>query len=247
MTYYLTYIKDIIGNNYLGINIPNGVVQPFLNELKDLIGESDYEEFTSYQQKRDHGSYHMTVINVMDYNKLSKEIGMDKFINSLESIFKYELDDIRMLGLGTSERNGNRAYYVVCESDRLDAIRKRYNLPNHDFHITLGFRHKDVFGVSKNQVIKKKDKFLKLLEIEFYKNENWNFVKNIGNFDLDPKLELIPIQISETNIKIMCGDEYIHIGYLEDGEKFWILSRYNVEEKLPRLSRTEINKIFNKD
>jgi len=247
MTYYLTYIKDIIGNNYLGINIPNGVVQPFLNELKDLIGESDYEEFTSYQQKRDHGSYHMTVINVMDYNKLSKEIGMDKFINSLESIFKYELDDIRMLGLGTSERNGNRAYYIVCESDKLDAIRKRYNLPNHDFHITLGFRHKDVFGVSKNQVIKKKDKFLKLLEIEFYKNENWNFVKNIGNFDLDPKLELIPIQISETNIKIMCGDEYIHIGYLEDGEKFWILSRYNVEEKLPRLSRTEINKIFNKD
>jgi hypothetical protein len=247
MTYYLTYIKDTIGNNYLGINIPNGVVQPFLNELKDLIGESDYEEFTSYQQKRDHGSYHMTVINVMDYNKLSKEIGMDKFINSLESIFKYELDDIRMLGLGTSERNGNRAYYVVCESDKLDAIRKRYNLPNHDFHITLGFRHKDVFGVSKNQVIKKKDKFLKLLEIEFYKNENWNFVKNIGNFDLDPKLELIPIQISETNIKIMCGDEYIHIGYLEDGEKFWILSRYNVEEKLPRLSRTEINKIFNKD
>jgi len=247
MTYYLTYIKDTIGNNYLGINIPNGVVQPFLNELKDLIGESDYEEFTDYQQKRDHGSYHMTVINVMDYNKLSKEIGMDKFINSLESIFKYELDDIRMLGLGTSERNGNRAYYVVCESDKLDAIRKRYNLPNHDFHITLGFRHKDVFGVSKNQVIKKKDKFLKLLEIEFYKNENWNFVKNIGNFDLDPKLELIPIQISETNIKIMCGDEYIHIGYLEDGEKFWILSRYNVEEKLPRLSRTEINKIFNKD
>jgi hypothetical protein len=247
MIYYITYIKDSLNQNYIGINIPNGVVQPFLNELKDLIGESDYEEFTSYQQKRDHGSYHMTVINVMDYNKLSKEIGMDKFINSLESIFKYELDDIRMLGLGTSERNGNRAYYIVCESDKLDAIRKRYNLPNHDFHITLGFRHKDVFGVSKNQVIKKKDKFLKLLEIEFYKNENWNFVKNIGNFDLDPKLELIPIQISETNIKIMCGDEYIHIGYLEDGEKFWILSRYNVEEKLPRLSRTEINKIFNKD
>ncbi len=247
MTYYLTYIKDTIGNNYLGINIPNGVIEPFLKELKDLIGESDYEEFTSYQQKRDNGSYHMTVINVMDYNRLSKEIGVDKFINSLEPIFKYELDDIRMMGLGTAERNGNRAYFVVCESDKLDAIRKRYNLPKHDFHITLGFRHKDVFGVPKNQVIKKKDKFLKLLEIEFYKNENWNFIRKIGNFDLDPKLELIPIQISETNIKIMCGDEYIHIGYLEDGEKFWIMSRYNVEEKLPRLPITEINKIFNKE
>jgi hypothetical protein len=245
MTYYLTYIRDTIGNNYLGINIPNGVVQPFLNELKDLIGESDYEEFTNYQQKRDHGSYHITIINTIDYNRLSKEIGMDKFINSLEPIFKYELDDIRMMGLGTAERNGNRAYFVVCQSDKSDAIRKRYNLPKHDFHITLGFCHKDVFGVPKNKVIEKKDKFKQLLSIEFYKNENWNFVRKIENFDLDPKLELIPIEISDTNMKIMCGKEYIHIGYLEDGEKFWIVSKYSVDEELPRLSKTEINKILN--
>ena len=142
MTYYLTYIKDTIGNNYIGINIPNGVVQPFLNELKYIVGENDYDEFVSYQQKRDHGSYHMTVINVMDYNKLSKEIGMDKFINSLEPIFKYELDDVKMLGLGTAERSGNRAYFVVCQSDSLDAVRTRFNLPKHDFHITLGFNAK---------------------------------------------------------------------------------------------------------
>jgi hypothetical protein len=247
MTYYLTYIKDSLNQNYLGINIPNGVVQPFLNELKDLIGESDYEEFTSYQQKRDHGSYHITVINAMDYNKLAKEHGISNFVNSLDSVFKYELDDIRMLGLGTAERNGNRAYFIVCESDKLDAIRKRYNLPKHDFHITLGFHHKDVFGVPKNKVIDKKDKFLKLLEIEFYKNENWNFIKKIENFDLDTNLELIPIKISETNIKLMCGNEYIHVGYLDDGEKFWIMSKYPVDEKLPRLPMTEIKKIFNKD
>lgn len=247
MTYYLTYIKDTIGNNYIGINIPNGVVQPFLNELKDIIGENDYEEFVSYQQKRDHGSYHMTVINVMDYNKLSKEFGMDKFINSLEPIFKYELDDVKMLGLGTAERSGNRAYFVVCQSDKLEAIRDRYNLPKHDFHITLGFKYKDVFGIPKNEVIKKKDKFLKLLEIEFYKNENWNFIKKIGNFDLDIKQELIPVSITDTNIKFMCGKEYIHVGYLEDGEKFWVVSKYPVDEELPRLSKNEINKIFNRD
>lgn len=247
MIYYITHVKDTIGNNYLGINIPESVVQPFLNELKDLIGESDYEEFTNYQKNRDHGSYHITVINVIDYNRLSKESGISNFVNSLDSVFKYEVDDIRMMGLGTAERNGNRAYFIVCESDKLAAVRTRYNLPEHDFHITLGFRHKDVFGIPKNEVIKKKDKFLKLLQIEFYKNENWNFVRKIENFDLDTKLELIPISISDTNIKIMCGNEYIHISYLEDGEKFWIMSRYNVEEKLPRLPRTEIDKIFNKN
>jgi len=104
MIYYLTYIKDTIGNNYLGIKMPEGITEPFLNELKDLIG-SDYEEFTNHQKNRDHGQHHMTVVNVMDYNRLSKEMGMDKFINSLEPIFKYEIDDIKMMVLGTAERN----------------------------------------------------------------------------------------------------------------------------------------------
>ena len=94
MICYLTYLKDSIGNNYLGISIPNGVVEPILNELKEIIGEDDYEIYTSNQQKRDHNSYHVTVINVMDYNKLSKDLGMDKFINSLEPVFKYEIDDL---------------------------------------------------------------------------------------------------------------------------------------------------------
>jgi len=245
MIYYLTYIRDTIGNNYLGINIPEGITETFLNELKDLIG-SDYDEFINYQKNRDHGQHHMTVINVMDYNRLSKEMGVDKFINSLEPIFKYEIDDIKMMGLGTAERNGNRAYFIVCQSDKLDAIRKRFNLPNHDFHVTLGFKHKDVFGVAKNEVIKKEGKFLKLLKQEFYKSDNWNFIKRIGNFELDPKAEIIPISISNNSMKVKCQDYYMDISWLDDGEKFWIVTKYSVEEELPRLSETEIAKILNK-
>jgi hypothetical protein len=247
MIYFLSHIRDTIGNNYLGIKIPDGITQPFLNELKDLIGDSDYEEFTSYQKRRDHGSYHMTVINVMDYNRLSKEMGVDKFINSLEPIFKYEIDDIKMMGLGTAERNGNRAYFIVCESEKLDAIRTRFNLPKHDFHITLGFRHKDVFGIPKNEVIKKEGKFLKLLKQEFYKSDNWNFIKRIGNFELDTKAEIIPISISNNSMKFKCQDYYMDIGWLEDGGKFWIMTKYPVDEDLPRLSETEIAKILNKN
>jgi hypothetical protein len=79
---------------------------------------------------------------------------MDKFINSLESIFHYEIDDLYMRGIGTATKNTNTTYFIVCNSDKLDAIRKRFNLPEHDFHITLGFNLKDVFGVRKNEVIK---------------------------------------------------------------------------------------------
>jgi hypothetical protein len=244
MIYYLTYLRDSIGNNYLGIKLPNGTVEPFLKELKDLIGESDYEEFTGYQQKRDNGQHHITVINVMDYNNLAKESGISNFVNSLDKVFKYEIDDIKMMGVGTAERGSNRTYFIVCKSDKLDAIRNRYNLPQHDFHVTLGFKHRDVFGVRKNEVLKKKDKFKQLLSQSFYKNENWIFLRRIENFTLDPNAEIIPISISETTAKFKVENYYIEIGYLDDGEKFWIMAKYPVNKYLPRLSLTEITKLL---
>ena len=139
MEYYLTNLKDISGNNYLGIKIENGWVEPFLNELKEILGE-DFSKYTNLQQQRDHNSYHITVINVMDYNRLTKEMGISNFINSLDLIFKYPIDDLQMLGIGTASRNENRAYFVVCRSEKLKAIRDRYGLPEQDFHITLGFK-----------------------------------------------------------------------------------------------------------
>jgi hypothetical protein len=114
MTYYINYIKDILGNN-LGVNIPNGSIQLLLNELKD-IGD-DYNLFTENQQRRDNGDYHITVINVAEYNKLSNDMGMDVFTNSLTRVFKYEIDDLKLMGIGTATRNENRAYFIVCNSE----------------------------------------------------------------------------------------------------------------------------------
>jgi hypothetical protein len=150
---YLTYLKDTIGNNYVGINVPESIVEPHLERLKEILGEEHFEIFTQNQKTRDQGHYHITVINVMDYNRLSKEMGMTNFIQSLELIFKYEIEDLEMLGVGTASKNANTAYFIVCQSDSLDAIRTRFNLPKQDFHITLGFNTKDVFGVPKNVVI----------------------------------------------------------------------------------------------
>lgn len=153
MIYYLTYLKDKIGNNYLGIDLPIDVVEPYLNELKNHLSAENFDLFTKNQQTRDHGQHHITVINVMDYNRLAKELGIDKFINSLEPIFHYEIDDLEMLGVGTATKETNQTYFVVCNSEKLDAIRNRFNLPKQDFHITIGFNPKDVFGVPKNKVI----------------------------------------------------------------------------------------------
>jgi hypothetical protein len=244
MIYYITYLKDTIGNNYLGIKFDKSVVDPFLNKLKDILTEDEYRVFTENQQKRDHGSYHMTVINVMDYNRLSKEIGTDTFVNSLEIVFDTEIDDLQMLGLGTATKNENRAYFVVCKSEKLNIIRERYELPEHDMHITLGFKWKDVFGVRKNEVIEKSSKFLKLIKQEFYKKENFNFIKQISNFDEDPELEVIPISITESHLKILIGDKIMDIGLLDGEDKLFIFTKYKKSSDVSRLPLTEIYRIL---
>jgi hypothetical protein len=58
-----------------------------------------------------------------------------------------------MRGVGTATKSGNTTYFIVCKSDKLDAIRSRYDIPKFDFHVTLAFNPKDVFGVPKNKVI----------------------------------------------------------------------------------------------
>jgi hypothetical protein len=243
MTYYLSYIRDTIGNNYLGIKIEKQLIESHLNELKEILG-SEYETYTNLQQQRDHGAYHITVINVMDYNRLSKQ-NVDKFVNSLELVMKYPIDDLQMLGVGTAQKNENRAYFIVCRSEKLQAIRKRYDLPEQDLHTTLGFKFKDVFGVRKNVVLEKKSKFIQLLGQEYLKKENFEFLRKIDNWNENPDLEIIPISISETYLKVKVGDNIMDIGLTEDN-RFHIFTHYKDEKNSSRMSTTELLKIITK-
>ena len=243
MQYFLSYIRDVAGNNYLCIKIEKALVEPYLNELKEILG-SEYETYTNLQQQRDSGQYHITLINTMDYNKLSKQ-GIDQFVNSLELVMKYPIDDLQMLGVGTAQKNENRAYFIVCRSEKLQAIRKRYDLPEQDLHTTLGFKFKDVFGVRKNVVLEKKSKFIQLLGQEYLKRENFEFLRKIDNWNENPDLEIIPISISESYLKIKVSDYLMDIGLTEDNN-FRIFTRYKDEKNSSRMSTTELLKIITK-
>lgn len=240
----ITHLKDILGNNYLGVDIPQSVVFPFLGELKELIGADDYESFTKAQIARDRAHYHLTVLNVAEYNRLAKHMGIDGFVNSMDPILKYEIDDLKMLGIGRAEKGSDIAFFVVCKSDKIDAVRERYGLEAKDLHITLGFKHRDVFGVRKNEVLKNGGKFLKLLGQEFYKMKNWDFVKDIKGFDSDRILDVFPVEISETVAKFRCGDDYVGIAYIEDGEEFRVVYKYAADNTLPKIPDTEIARIL---
>jgi hypothetical protein len=241
MRHNITYLKDILGSNYLGVKINITEVQPFLNQLQDILGES-FDEYVSNQQKRDSGSYHITVINVIDYNNLTKQMGMDKFINSLDQVMKANIDDIKLLGLGSAHKNENTAYFVVVKSELLQEVLKMYGLPEKDLHITLGFKHKDVHGVRKNEILKADEPFLSRLKKEYVKEgETFEFVKGIKNFDYDFFKLIEPISINDTTATFRCGDnDYFTVGLIEN--QFYITAKWQDTEKKPILSDVLINK-----
>jgi hypothetical protein len=245
MQHHIQYIKDTLGNNYLGIKIDQSLVQKYLEDLKSVLSEEDFKVYTDNQKKRDSGGYHITIINVIDYNRLNGELGVDKFINSLEKVLDLEIDDLKLLGLGRSQKNENTSFYVVCQSDKLDTVRESYGLQKHDFHITLGFKWKDVHGVRKNELFKINSQFIKTLKEEFYKKENFNFVKNISNFDLNPDSDIIPISISDTHLKVICGEWIMDIGLMEKDSKLFIFTKYKKTSDILRLPLTEIFRILN--
>ena len=239
MIHYITYTKDVIGNNYLAIKVGDEILTPFLNEMKEHLGsEEEYEDFIQNKINRDRGENHITVMNVADYNKLAKKHGFDKFVSSLDAIFKFPIDDLEFKGLGSGSRKGNTTYFVVCKSEKLEAVRKRYELSEHDFHVTIGFKHKDVFGIRKNEVIKAKSKFVKVLATQFMEKENFNFVRHIDNYDGDSELEIIPVSINDTYLKIVVGDTILSIGLIED--KLKVVTNYEDKEGVERMPLTEI-------
>jgi len=243
MIHRLEYLKDTVGNNYIGVNIYVDFVQSYLERLKNIIGD-EYDVYIKNQQNRDHGHYHITVINVMEYNKLSKDLGMDKFINSLEPAFDFEFDDLQFLGIGSAEKAGNKSYFIVVRSEKLQEVRNKYGLPEQDFHVTLGFNWKDVFGVRKNEVIKENEPFFKLLRDLYYKNhETFEFVKEVENFDGDPEKDIEPIEIRDTTATFRNGDnDYFSISLI--GDSLRVVAQWQDTQKRPILSNTLISKKF---
>jgi hypothetical protein len=156
MIYKIGYVKDVLGNNYLGIKFNETFVEPYIKEMYyDIEDNESFETFVANQKKRDGDSYHSTIINVMEMNKLFKEKGSE-FVKRIDIIQSLDIEDIEFKGVGKVSKAGNTAYFIVLESATLDEVRSSLGLEPKDFHITIGFDRKDVFGVRKNQLLKKK-------------------------------------------------------------------------------------------
>ncbi|NBO23477.1 hypothetical protein EBU94_09100 [bacterium] len=238
MRFYLQYLKDTLGNNYLGIDIPKESTFVYLEQLKDYLGETEFEEYQRRQQERDRGHNHITVVNVMECNKIISEKGMDWFAQQADNLFKTGIDDVRFLGVGVAERNENTDYFIVVNSQSLNDIREGFGLPNHDFHVTIGFKWKDVFGVRKNEVMDFKDPFLEKIAREYLKSrETFEFVKNIENYfgEEDDEIECVSIRETSVSFRIEDTNKYFTVSYLNP-QGFYITSIWEDDDDKPCMS-----------
>lgn len=241
MIQYIQYLKDSFNNNFLGIKIFETQIEPYMDRLSVILGDQ-FEVYTKNKDILDRGEFFIEVISVFEYDRLVDELGMDNFINSLESVFDYGIDDLRYLGLGKAELSPNVSYFIVVKSDKLDEIRDKYDLEKTDFHITLGFKWKDVKGVSKSEILKEKSEFIQLLSDNFYNHdETFEFIKNIDNFTGDTELEIEPIKIQETSATFRVGRNMYFTVTLVDN-KLRISAEWFGKSDVPILSNTIVKR-----
>jgi hypothetical protein len=144
-------LTDVIGNKYLGIDIvPSLLTNHFDLWENSFPTENQFMDMCANKTTRDKGKFHITVINVMEFNKLIKDDSDNRA--KLEKLLGNPVN-LELVGIGTAEddKKGNIAHFIVVHSPELDDIRNSFGLKKQDFHITLGFDKKDVFGKSKGE------------------------------------------------------------------------------------------------
>ena len=135
-----SHLKDSTGLVYLGYKVDKSLISPYLALMKSHLGDEKYQKFRQGQVKRDHNSFHITLVNPFEYPNVQS---ID--VTTLPKVtFTFE-------GLGTASNTKDTTYFVVVSGIKAQEIREQLGLKSKDFHATLGFDSKDVFGVKKDK------------------------------------------------------------------------------------------------
>jgi hypothetical protein len=131
-------LSDNQGLKYLAGLVNRADLEQYLNKMNIILGDK-FNTFRQHQSARDHGSFHVTLVNPMEYQSL-----MDKGAMINKKI------RVQLHGLGRASQGDKSTYFVVASSSDGQFLRQTLLLKEKDFHVTLGFKPQDVYGVSKN-------------------------------------------------------------------------------------------------
>jgi len=145
----ITKLADSDGQEYLGAVVNRADLQPYLVQLKAILAD-DFDDFRANQAARDHQSFHVTLINPIEYQHVNKDL-VQELLSSTKSVSFSSQLEVTLLGLGKVEKAEQSTYFVVAQSNTGQLIRQRFLLKAKDFHVTLGFNPSDIYGVRKNK------------------------------------------------------------------------------------------------
>ncbi len=143
----ISQLKDSQGNVYLGAIVSKAELSLYLVQLEQHLSD----EFTGYreqQAKRDHQQFHLTLINPIEYKTIDKAL-INKVLKAHLFSNNQATLNVTLLGLGNVNKDNKSTYFVVAQSDNGQLIRQQLLLKRKDFHVTLGFKPSDIYGVSK--------------------------------------------------------------------------------------------------
>lgn len=130
------------GGRYYGCHMDKNDVRPYLDQIREIVGEEKAAAMGKDKAARDRGYvYHTTVIRPQETKAVQ---GLEKFPESF---------DMDFVGLGRvdSDDGKNEAWFLVVNSPDAQKFRESVGLPPHDLHVTLAFLGKDVHNKSKGQ------------------------------------------------------------------------------------------------
>ncbi|KGJ92881.1 hypothetical protein [Colwellia psychrerythraea] len=133
----LVQLQDNQGLKYIGALVPMVDLAPYLAQMKTQL-TTDFADYRHNQVSRDHGQFHMTLINPYEYQVIDQS-----------KISVGETVTITLKGLGRVAQDSKETYFVVVESNIAQLYRQKIALNGKDFHVTLGFKPQDIYGVSK--------------------------------------------------------------------------------------------------
>lgn len=132
-------------NSYLGLRVPGPDQSQEIKQYRDLARKVAIynNEIPSDSDLQDRGEFHITVINPKEYRNLGKQ----KQKELLAAAKNLSTDDLTLHGLGSAKSHDDKdiAYFIVVDWPSADNFRDQFGLGKYEYHITLGFRNRDVF------------------------------------------------------------------------------------------------------
>ncbi len=121
----------------------------------DLIEKINVIDYMQNQKNRDNDTYHVTVMNVAFWNKLTQE-DQNSLLQDIHSTLLISQEFIKPIGIGCQFNEKDISIFEVLKiddnlNDVIQEYRNKYDIPSQDYHMTLGFSRKDVHRKPKTE------------------------------------------------------------------------------------------------